>query len=115
MDIWGKGEEPDCKEFERMIPDFFARRLDYPALKTFYAHMERCAECREELAIQFLVTEGMQRLEEGNAFDLQSELRQRTEETKKTIRFHGAFVDFGTVMEIVAVCMMAGVVIWMLL
>ena len=35
--------------------------------------MQECPGCKEELVIQFLVTEGMQRLEDGDAFDLQRE------------------------------------------
>ena len=31
--------------------------------------MQECPGCKEELVIQFLVTEGMQRLEDGDAFD----------------------------------------------
>ena len=37
-------------------------------------HIENCDECKEELSIQFLVSEGMSRLENGNVFDLKSEL-----------------------------------------
>ena len=61
------------------------------------------------------IWEGMQRLEEGNAFDLQSELGQRMEESEKSIRYHSAFLYLGIVMEIVAVGMLGGIVIWILL
>ena len=58
----------DCKEFEKLISDFFARKLAYPTLKQFYEHMEKCPDCKEELTIKFLVTEGIQRLDSaGNA------------------------------------------------
>ena len=43
----------DCKQFEKLIPDFIARKLDYPALKKFYEHMEQCADCEEELTSSF--------------------------------------------------------------
>ena len=112
---WGKNEIMDCKEFERLIPGFIAKKLDYPTLKRFFGHVQQCKDCREELEIQFLVREGMQRLEEGNAFDLQSELGQRMEESEKSIRYHSAFLYLGIVMEIVAVGMLGGIVIWILL
>ena len=115
MEIWGKRENMDCKEFVRLIPDFIARKMDYPTLKRFYGHIGKCAECREELDIQFLVREGIQRLEEGNAFDLQYELEQRLEETRKKIRFHSAFLYLGIVMEMVAIGFLAGIVVWVLL
>ena len=93
MDIWGKSEQMSCKQFEKLIPDFIAKKLDYPDLKRFYEHMEQCADCREELDIQFLVMQGIQRLEDGNAFDLQFELRQRLEETRRKIHIHGISVS----------------------
>lgn len=105
----------DCKEFERLIPDFIEDRLDYPTLKQFCEHMDCCGECKEELVIQFLVTEGIQRLEDGSAFDLQKELNARLEDAKRKIRVHGGFMRFGLIMEIVAVCLLAGIVLWILL
>lgn len=104
----------ECKEFERLIPDFIADKLDYPTLKRFSEHMDGCAECREELVIQFLVTEGIQRLEDGNAFDLQKELNTRMEDARRKIRIHGGFMRFGLILEIVAVCLLAGIVVWIL-
>lgn len=104
----------DCKEFEKRIPDFIDRKLDYPSLKRFSGHMEKCENCKEELVIQFLVTEGIQRLEDGNAFDLQSELEQRLEEARRKIRFHGKVLHFGIALEILAVVMLIGIVIWVL-
>lgn len=121
MGRWSRMEEKfsdeimDCKEFEKLIPDFIAKKMNYPTLKRFYRHAQQCAVCREELDIQFLVQEGMQRLEEGNAFDLQSELGQRMEEAAKSIRYHSLFLYLGIAMEIVAVGLLAGIVIWILL
>ena len=105
----------ECKEFERLIPDFIEDKLDYPTLKQFCEHMNVCAECKEELVIQFLVTEGIQRLEDGNAFDLQKELNTRMEDARKKIRVNSTFLRLGLIMEIAAVCLLAGIVLWILL
>lgn len=115
MDRWNRIEAMECREFEKHIADFITKKMDYPTLKRFYEHAEQCAECREELNIQFLVTEGMQRLEKGSTFDLQSELEQRLEEARKSIRYHSAFLYLGIAMEIVAVALLIGIVIWILL
>lgn len=104
----------DCKEFERLIPDFIGRKLDYQTLIQFDKHMENCEECREELVIQLLVSEGMQRLEEGDAFDLQSELDERLAEAKRKIKFHSSFLFVGAILEILTVMILAGAVIWLL-
>ena len=101
----------DCKEFEKLIPDFIKNRLDYSSMKRFSEHMERCANCKEELIIQFLVTEGVQRLEDGRAFDLQ----KRISRIKRKIRLHGNMIRLGIAMEIAAVGILAGIaaLIWL--
>lgn len=105
----------DCKEFERLIPDFISDKLDYQTLKMFCRHMEHCGDCREELVIQFLVTEGIQRLEDGRAFDLQRELDQRLEGARKKVRLHTLFMRAGLVLEVAAAVLLAGCIIWILL
>ena len=102
----------DCKEFEKLIPDFMKDRLDYSSMKRFSEHMERCGNCKEELVIQFLVTEGVQRLEDGRAFDLQKEMDQRISRIKRKIKLHGNMIRPGIAMEIAAVCILAGIAAW---
>ena len=108
-------EGMDCKEFESLIPDFIGRKMDYPTLKSFSEHIGKCEDCKEELVIQFLVSEGIQRLEDGNAFDLQSELDARLEETRHRIKFHNWFLYVGFALEVTAIGMLLGIVIWILL
>ncbi len=103
-----------CKEFEKMIPAFIDRKQDFLDLKKFIGHMDTCSECREELVIQFLVTEGMQRLEEGDAFDLQNELESRLEEARSRMKFHSVFLYLGAGLETLAVVLIAGAVLWLI-
>ena len=104
-----------CKEFEKMIPDFLNRKLDFLTLKKFSEHMDSCEECHEELTIQFLVTEGMQRLEEGDAFDMQAELNDRLEEARSHMRFHSTFLYVGAALETLAIALIVAFIVWMLL
>ena len=76
----------DCKEFEKEIPAFIAGNLSIKELKQFLSHMEKCAECKEELSIQILVSESMLRLEDGDAFDLRDEIGRRIREANERIR-----------------------------
>ncbi len=99
-----------CKEFEKLIPGFIGNKLDYSAMKRFSEHLKQCDNCKEELVIQFLVTEGVQRLEDGGAFDLQKEMDQRISRIKRRIRLYGNMIRLGIVMEIAAVC----ILIWIL-
>ena len=86
----------ECKDFERQIPDFIGRKMKYRALKQFYDHILSCSDCKEELTIQFLVTEGINHLEEGDAFDLNRELSKRMDEVKKRLKRREQAVKIGT-------------------
>ncbi len=101
----------ECKEFEKRIPDFIGRRLDYVGLKNFMSHMDSCSQCKEELTIQFLMEEGLVRLEEGSAFDLKYELRVRMEEAIKKIGRHDRYVRVGTVFEYIIMLGIVGVIV----
>lgn len=92
----------NCKEFEKMIPDFIANRLEYKELKLFVAHVDECEDCKEELTIQFLVAEGMARLVEGGAFDLQKELDIRMGTALRGIRRHKAMKYTGITFVLLA-------------
>ncbi len=78
----------NCKETEKMISLFLQDELEGKNLEQFVEHIEQCPECKEELSIQFLVSEGMERLEEGNNFNLQNALADRLENAKSHIRVH---------------------------
>lgn len=68
-----------CKEVEKLTPIFLEDDLDTDDLREFMEHIAQCEECKEELSIQFLVKEGLSRLEAGNVFDLKNELEYRIE------------------------------------
>lgn len=104
-----------CRECEKQIPDFIGRKMDYSRMKNFADHVDTCENCREELVIQFLIREGMARLEEGDTFDLQRELRERMEETHRKIRTHEGILRVGTVFEVLTMAGILGILIWILL
>lgn len=76
-----------CKEAEKLIPLFLEDELETEELREFMEHIKSCSECEEELSIQFLVSEGMARLETGNVFDLQNELKVRMENAGSSLHF----------------------------
>ncbi len=104
-----------CKEFEKLIPMYVAKKLDYLTLKEFYAHMQSCEDCKEELTINFLVTDGLQKLENGDAFDLHKEWGSKVEETRRRIGRNENMIKLGFWIEIVAVGVIAGIAWWLLL
>jgi hypothetical protein len=76
----------DCKQFEKKIPDFLADRLTGKETEAFLAHFDSCADCHEELSIQYLVQAGLPRLETGDTFNLKTELAEEISTARKRIR-----------------------------
>lgn len=83
-----RGRGMNCKDLEKKIPSFLQDELDGSKLEEFVEHVESCPECKEELSIQFLVAEGLERLEGGNNFNLQEELLRKLEDAQHRISIH---------------------------
>lgn len=101
----------DCKETDRLIPAFLKNELKGRELKAFMEHIAGCSGCKEELSIQFLVSEGMARLEDGNTFDLQAELDRCLEDAnrKMSIRRWLHFLVYG--LEILVIITIIAIII----
>ena len=82
------GSGMDCKDAEKKIPYFLQDELDGNGLEEFLEHVESCPDCKEELSIQFLVTEGLERLENGNNFNLQKELLMKLDDAQYRVGIH---------------------------
>ena len=78
----------DCKEFEKNIPIFINSKMEYEQLKSFVDHVNTCEECREELDIQLLISEGIARLEDDGTLDLRHEMDKRMKDAQQDIRVH---------------------------
>ena len=78
----------NCKDAEKKIPYFLQDELDGSKLEKFVEHVMTCPECKEELTIQFLVAEGLERLEGGSNFNLQEELVMKLEDAEHRIGIH---------------------------
>lgn len=105
----------DCKEAEKLISAFIEKKLNHKQLKQFLAHVDTCPECREELTIQFLISEGMVRLEQGSAFDLQKELDARMDAAAHEIRMHNTVKYIGVTLEVVAMLAIVVIIFMVLL
>ena len=105
----------ECKEFDKLIPLFLDHKLDYKTMDQFKRHKSQCESCNEELTIRFLVTKGIQRLEEGDAFDLQKELEHYMEEAERKLRFDQYLpIIFGMLGALFAL-LLVGTIVWFLL
>ncbi|MCD8039863.1 MAG: zf-HC2 domain-containing protein [Lachnospiraceae bacterium] len=76
----------DCKETQRCIPMFLKDELDWSTAQKFVEHVYSCSDCMEELSIEYLLFEGMSRIENADEFDMQKELEKRLNRTIADVR-----------------------------
>ncbi|MBE5837325.1 MAG: zf-HC2 domain-containing protein [Butyrivibrio sp.] len=98
-----------CKEAEKLIPLFLDDDLDNKDLAEFIEHIDNCPECKEELTIQFLVKTGMQRLEDGNTFNLKQELLILIKDAKKRLKFRRNLFLLSILLELAVVVLVVTV------
>lgn len=104
--------ELTCKQAEKLIPLFIKDELDNRTKKQFLSHVEKCGSCREELSIQFLVTTGMQRLENGDTFDLNRELRTKMTTERRHLHILDSLQSGLYAAEAISL-LMAVLILWM--
>lgn len=97
----------NCSTAQKLIPDFLDDDLDNQELADFLGHIESCPECKEELTIQFLVKVGMQRLEDGNTFNLSRELDNLLADSRKKLSVRRSLVLLSFGLEIAVAAMLA--------
>lgn len=77
-----------CQDAEQYISLFIEDRLTGSALQEFITHIEDCHSCYEEMETNYLLKEALLRLEDGDAFDLHSELLQKLDNMRKCASVH---------------------------
>ena len=93
----------NCKETRKNINRFIEDELEGKWLQEFMKHVTECEECKEELTIQYLVTEGMQHLEKNSTFDLQGQLEKKMESAARKVRSRKRAIVCMYVMETIAI------------
>ncbi|MCR5655663.1 MAG: zf-HC2 domain-containing protein [Lachnospiraceae bacterium] len=93
----------NCKEIQRMIPNFIKQELKEESLAEFVAHIDACDECREELAIHYLTTEGIHRLENGASFSLDDELDDMLDQAERKLKIEMIAENICKCFELVAI------------
>ncbi|MBR1876886.1 MAG: zf-HC2 domain-containing protein [Lachnospiraceae bacterium] len=75
----------ECKNFEQMIPDYLEGRLSLEKSRMLIGHLRKCTDCNEEMEINYLLTEGIKRAENGETLDLKVELEKLISHTEHRI------------------------------
>ncbi|HOO28431.1 MAG TPA: zf-HC2 domain-containing protein [Lachnospiraceae bacterium] len=81
-----------CQDMEQCIQLFIDNRLTGVKLQEFIEHIENCPVCYEEMETSYLLKEALLRLEDGDAFDLHSELLEKLSTMKRCAAVH-AFIS----------------------
>ena len=97
----------ECLKNQQKLTAFLDDRLDDAQTEAFVTHTKQCDICMEELAIQYLIYEGMNRLEDGGAFDLNGELQEKLESRMHRVRRRKFFNRLMLSLEVASVCAMA--------
>ena len=95
----------NCKNFANFIPDFLSDNLENAELADFLAHLDSCPDCREELSTQYLLYEGMARLETGGPFDLEKELEEVNRAARKRLSRRQRIFSTAAALEIVTIAL----------
>lgn len=104
-----------CKQAEKLIGPFLRDEMDNRTKRQFLDHIGSCPSCKEELSIQFLVTTGMQRLEDGDTFDLNRELRNKMDMERHHLQILGSMQKGLYATEAVALLMAVMILIMVVL
>ena len=105
-------DEPDeHRRFIRRIPDFFSDSLDESELDGFLRHYDSCSECRDEVAIQYLIHEGLSRVESGTAFNFEREMNEYVDTERTRLLGRERFTRFVFVLEAFTVAVFAAAVV----
>lgn len=97
----------ECKEIQKEIHSFLSDDLEGKKMQQFVAHVKSCPECMEETTIQYLATEGINRLEDGLAFNLDQELEEKIEHVEKQQRFSKHLSYFMIALEVISLLVIA--------
>ena len=93
----------NCYECKKRIKDFLNDSLNSKTTIEFVNHVRGCKECMEELSIEYLVSEGLKRLDTATSFNLDHELNDKLNEALSKAKFNRYFgVICGIVIFVVA-------------
>ena len=81
-----KTSKIDCKIIEKKIPLYLNNELSPYEMQAFLDHIKECPDCKEELTIRYMVSEGLTKAEENNEYNLLHGLEEKMASSYRKIR-----------------------------
>lgn len=99
----------DCRGYRPYMWPYLRNELGEKKISDLIDHVDSCQECRNELKMQFLISEGFRRLEEGSSnYNLLNDFDVRLDESRmrcKNIKVSNMIVFWGS-LSLVAFCIL---------
>lgn len=76
----------DCKDYEKMIPAYLANSLPPYEMERLLGHIKKCSSCKEELTIQYLVSDGLWMVENSDNYDLLRGLAKKINDSERYVK-----------------------------
>ena len=105
----------NCKDAERLINGYINKTLSSIDTIRLIEHIKTCPACREELTIQYLVSEGLNHLDEIDDYNLMTRLNLKLEKSERDIREKQRKGMIYMAVLILALCFVAVVVFLLLM
>ena len=80
----------ECRDAQRMVPDYLAKKLDDKECAAFLSHVKSCPRCMEELETSFMIDYFLRYLDEDTdrSFDIRRLLKENIRKSELRIRRH---------------------------
>lgn len=91
----------NCIECKRKIKDFLNDSLNTKQTIEFVEHVKNCDECMDELSVDFLVDEGLKRLDTATSFNLDKELYEKLDKATSKAKFERRFTIVSIMVTII--------------
>lgn len=80
----------ECRDAQRMVPDYLAKKLDDKECAAFLSHVKNCPRCMEELETSFMIDYFLRYLDEDTdrSFDIRRLLKENIRKSELRIRRH---------------------------
>ena len=107
-------KEIDCKQIEKYIPIYLENKLSAVKTRQLLEHIRGCKACKEELTIQYMVSEGLNQAEENNDYDLVSGLENRNKEAMQQVTAH-EFLTIAFVFVVFVILLITAITVFMII